>query len=202
MQTITEIKTGQTATPERVVVFVPEGLEDINDFARQVYLLALAEQREVLYLAVNRGELDPLAAARLLATLTALTQDRQVSVRSRQVGAADWVDALRQVTRPGDLVAWAEAGLAAPAGLEAELGIIQHVLPGAMAAARRNWLRPALFWLLTVALLAGFSYLEVSLWNGPLGDFWKKAALIALFGAEMGGVYAWNRWFTLREHAL
>ena len=174
MQTITEIKTGQTATPERVVVFVPAGLDDINDFARQVYLLALVEGREVLYLYVNTGGGDPLAAARTLATLTALTQDRQVTVRARQAGAADWVEALRQVTRPGDLVAWAEAGLAAPAGLEAELGIIQHVLPGAMAAARRNWLRPALFWLLTVALLAGFSYLEVSLWNGRWAIFGRK----------------------------
>ncbi len=195
MQTITEIQPGLTATGARLVAFVPEELSNINDFARQVYLLALAEGREVLYLAVNRGELDPLAAARMLATLTALTQDRQVTVRARQAGAADWVDALRQATRPGDLVVWAEAGLAAPAGLEAELGIRQHVLPGASAAPRGLRWSPALFWLLALALLAGFTWLEVALWSQPIGAGWKKLALIALFTAEMSSVYAWNKLF-------
>lgn len=199
MDPITEIKATLTANSTRMVVFVPDALEDIHGFARQVYLLALAEQREVLYLALNRGDLDPLAAARQLATLTALTRDRQITARSRQMGAPDWVDALRQATRPGDLVIWADANLTAPAGLETELDIRQYVLPGAPAAVRLEWLRPVVFWLGMLAMLAGFSLLEVSIWGSVTGEFWKKSALILLFGLEISAVYGWNRFFVLRQ---
>lgn len=197
MLSMNEIKVEPVVCLARMVVFVPQTLENIADFAQQVYYLAIAEQREVLYLAVNSQDGNELTAARQLATLTALTHGNSVQARSLQIQAEDWTEALRQVTHPGDLIIWPERRLLAPASLENDLGIKQYALPGSYASAATNILsklRPVLFWLSGLALLAGFAFLEVRL-NGLVSGTLKKVVLMFLFTLAAAVFYQWNRMF-------
>jgi hypothetical protein len=179
----------------RMVVFVPARLENLTEFARKVYYLAATQQRDVIYLALNRRDGDPLAAARQLATLAALTQDQAVRASALQVDTDDWAEALRQVIRRDDLVIWSDRRPASPADLAAELGITQQALPGFAAPVPHGqpWLRTAVVWLAALAILAIFSYIEFGLVGLMLSGTLKKAALIVLFALELGAFYQWDR---------
>ena len=184
------------ATP-RMVVFVPGLLENAPDFARRVYDQAAAQQRRVIYLAVKNCETDPLAAARQLATITALTQGSAVQASAQQIDVADLPEALRRVTHPGDLVIWPEMGLLAPASLEGELGIHQQVLDGVYTSAAfcpAPWFKTLLFVLVGILILVGFTILEVRL-DARLSGAPQKIGLILLFLLELGAFSLWNRIF-------
>jgi hypothetical protein len=181
----------------RMVVFVPEMLENVAEFTRQVYNQAAAQQRKILYLAVSRRETDQLAATRQLATIVALTQGSAINASAAHVNLEDPAKALRESTRPGDLVIWPQEDWLAPASLEHELGITQQALHGIHIYSEPQaspWYRPVLFWAAALALLAVFSYLEFSagrlLSGAPL-----KVALILLFSLELGAFYQWDRLF-------
>jgi hypothetical protein len=197
MASIDVIKNRPFGDVPRMVVYIPEMLENVSDYARQVYIQAAARRQPVLYLALNQRESDPLAAARLLATITALTQDNTVRANAVQVEGEDRADALRQVTHPGDLVVWPDESLLAPASLEKALGISQRVLPGARITAPARALPsypPALIWLVGLLILVVFTVLEFSL-DGLVGGALAKVALMLLFTLEMVAFHAWNRQF-------
>lgn len=182
---------------KRIVVFVPEMLENIAEFARQVYAQAVAQQRRVVYIATNGRRTDHLASTRQLATIVALTQGNGVQASAAQVDLADRVAALRESTRPGDIVVWPEEAWLAPTSLERELGITQRVLTGIYASAVPQgspWYRPVVFWLTGLALLAAFSYLEFSAGRLMSGGT-LKVALMLLFALELGAFYQWDRLF-------
>jgi hypothetical protein len=181
----------------RMIVFVPETLENIADFAKNIYNLALDQQREVYYLALDGRDGNPLAAARQLATITAMTRDGSVQAKALPVAGEDCADTLRQVAHQGDLVIWPEEDLRVPASLESELGITQRVLPAVYTPAQAEtypWYRTLIFWLTSLVVLAGFSFLEFRL-AGVISGGLKKVVLIMLFSAEMALLYQWNRIF-------
>jgi hypothetical protein len=180
-----------------MVVFVPEMLENVAEFTRQVYAQAAAQQRKVLYLAINGQEKEKLVAARQLATIVALTQGAAVQASAAQVEMEDRADLLRESTHPGDIVVWPEECWLAPASLEHELGITQRVLTGIYTTAAPEaspWYRPVLFWLTGLVLLAVFSYLEFSAGRLMSGGA-LKVALLLLFTFELGAFYQWDRLF-------
>ena len=178
-----------------LVVFVPAGLENLAEFARKIYYLAATQQKDVIYLALDRRDSEALVSARQLATLTALTQDRAVQACALRAETDDWSDALRQVTRRGDVVIWTDARLMAPATLATELGITQQVLPGFAEPVLRGqgWLRVALIWLAALVILGVFTYLEFGLAGMLLSGTLKKAVLVVLFALELGAFYQWDR---------
>lgn len=195
MVSINEVKVNPIVGSPRMVVFVPERLENIADFARQIYLIAVIQKREVFYLALNNPESQSYAAARQLATLTALTQDQVVRVCGAEAKIGDWTETLREFTRSGDLVIWPDERLLVPSSLERELGITQQALPDVYAPLDPRavpWYRPVIFWLAVLAITAGFSFLEYSV-QGVMSGASSKVMMILLFALECGALYQWNR---------
>jgi hypothetical protein len=179
----------------RLIVFVPETLKNVADFARQVYMLAAAEEREVFYLALRGRDADDLAVTRQLTTLTALTQDS--CVRARALGARPEkpADILADLAQPGDIVAVPEGQLFVPAELESSLGINQQVLADTdpfEAVQPSKWYLPVLFWGSSLAVMVAFFFLETSL-EGVMSGAVKKIILILFFSIEIAILYFWDR---------
>lgn len=197
MELTNDMNTDPVGYGSGMLVFVPEMLEDISDFARQIYTMAIDQQRWVMYLTLDGKEHNQLADARQLATLTALTQGNSVKASAFQAQVDDWTEALRQLTHPGDLVIWPEKRWFAPVSVEKALGITQQVLPGHYISVPDQavpWYRTLLFWLIGLITIVGFSYLEITLSkmiNGAL----MSVALIILVVLEVGILYQWDRIF-------
>jgi hypothetical protein len=203
MAITTEIKISSQVATARLVVLVPDQVENLAYFAHQVYIQALAQQQEVLYLALQRHGTDDLPAARMLSTLSALTQGGDVRIGATQVRADHWADALRQVAHPGDTILCPDEQFLTSnesrscCDLEAELNINVHSLPGiyAVRAERPSWMRTAACWVSGILILIGFSFLEFHL-AGVISGSLKKIVLIALIALELGIFYQWDRLFS------
>jgi hypothetical protein len=185
-----EIKRGT-----RLIVFVPEKLKNVAAFARQVYMLAAADEREVFYLALRGRDTDDLAVARQLTTLTALTQDSCVRARALQARPEKPADVLVELAQPGDIVVVPEEQLSVPEELERTLGIRQQVLAenDPFEASRDSkWYLPVLFWGTSIAIMVAFFFLETSL-EGVMSGAVKKIILILFFSIEIGLLYFWDR---------
>jgi hypothetical protein len=179
----------------RLIVFVPETLKNIADFARQVYMLAVTDEREVYYLALRGQDSDDLAVTRQLTTLTALTQDSCVRARALQARPDKPADILAELARPGDIVIVPEGQLFVPEEIERTLGIQQQVLAenDPFEASRDSkWYLPVLFWGTSLAIMVAFFFLETSL-EGVMSGAVKKIILILFFSIEIAFLYFWDR---------
>jgi hypothetical protein len=197
----TERLSASRAPLRRLVVLVPEGALDEAALARQVWALAAASARVVLYLGLSHGAGDEPLVRRRLASLAALTRDDQLIVRTRLATEPNWLAAARAVQLPGDEWACA-AGQAAPrwgpfgrqplsAALAARLGGQVHDLAGVAAEPRagqagRAWLS---FWAGAAALVAFFFWLEVRLSHLP--DNPGRMALVLLVVVAEFAVLGW-----------
>ncbi len=208
MAVISDIKLNSPAdaarSPERLVVLVPEQIENLAEFAHQVYAQALMQGREVVYMGLSgRGAAD-LTAARMLTTLTALTQGSLVQASLAQARTDCWSDALRQVAQPGDLVICPDekmisTGSLQPCGaLEAELDITVRSVPGIYTAGTAqavSWMRNIFCWITALAILVGFSFLEFRL-AGMINGTLKKVVLAALVLLELVVFNQWDKLFS------
>jgi hypothetical protein len=151
----------------------------------------------------GRGAAD-LTSARMLSTITALTQGSLVQASLTQARADCWSDALRQVAQPGDMVICPDEkmisdGSLQPCGeIEAELDITVRSLPGIYTAGTAQaitWVRTILCWTTALAILVGFSFLEFRL-AGMINGTLKKVVLAALVLLELGVFNQWDKLFS------
>lgn len=188
----------------RMLVIVPPGLSDTAGFAQKIHWLALQQQRSVLYLTLADRDAEELVVERTLATLEALTQDAWVQASSRRIDAPGWLGALRPIVQAGDrLICHAEQNVrtghfqSAPLAqaVEEELELSVHILKG-FYRSKADYLpsggRVVLFWLFFIALLAGFTFLELRINTAIAGGF-RQAALAGVFLIEFGLIYRLNR---------
>lgn len=192
--------------PMRLIVLVPGELTDPVRFAQVIFRMACQQKREVLYLALADQAGDPLATDRLLATLKSMTNDPMVPVRSLMLEAASWVDAVRFVYQPGDLVVCHEAqrvrvswqgqdGLGEY--LDSQYAIRVHLLDGfyrgSHSLERPGWAYHLLFWLGFLATLTLFTFLEMRMEILLTGGI-RTLILAGLVCAEFGLIYKLNNW--------
>jgi len=190
-------------SPRRLIVLVPADLVDASGFAQKIHWLAMQQKRDVLYLNLVLQEEDYLASTRLLTTLKAITHDSWFKVGSAMVEAANWVDALRLFSQPGDMIV-CHKEQTAPAGIfrrlplgesiETELKLPVHILSGYYRpepAHIPRWLRGLIFWLGCLAILVGFSVIEFRMDIQAVGAA-KQIVLIVLLVIEFGLIYEWN----------
>lgn len=189
-------------SPSRLIALVPSDLVDAANFAQEIHWLAHKLGRNVLYLSLDGQEKDQLAISRLLANLESITQDTAFTVKSTQVKAASWVDAITQVITPDDMVVCHETQVARVNAinsiplseyLEKEQKLRVHILTGysALAAYPRGWANNLLFWFGFLTILAGFSFLEFRVQNFLVGAP-EKIVFIFLFVLEFGLIYGWT----------
>lgn len=188
----------------RMIVLVPESLVPDTQMMNQIYAMARRENREVYYLALVDNEAEMLTAARTLATLKALVSGGGISAASRVVESARWLEALREIYRPGDsIVCQAEQTVrsgffrTAPASefLRAELQAPVRTLAGyyhPVRAQLQQWLGGLVYWAGVLAIIGAFFFLEITLDRGVHGAAHGILLLILLLAALAAGV-AWNK---------
>lgn len=193
-----------TKQSHRLIVLVPDVIIDPLDFAHRVHWLAMEFSRDVLYLALTRRDQDHLALDRMLATLKAVTADSLCRVESAIVEDADWVEAVRGLYNPGDLVICHENQTvkmphSETISLEDYLRTYDKMPVDALhgfyqpaPAPARGWARGLVFWLGCLAILGGFSYLEL-VSTGTVSSPQHKILLIVLLLFEFGLLTEWTR---------
>lgn len=193
-----------TVSSNRLVALVPGDLQNCSAFAQEIHWLAQRLGREVLFLSLDDGKEDGLAASRLLATLQSITQDPSLVVNTTQVKAPGWLNAVGQATGPEDIIVCHEQQTANIAPFHSvplnvylanDRKMQVHVVSGmyyTQASKARGWVTNLLFWFGFLTLIAGFSFLEFQA-QALLTGAAEKIIFLALFCIEFGLIYAWTK---------
>lgn len=88
----------------RLVVLVPEAEMDEMKFAQTIWALATPRQLPVLFLGRCGEPVNEFVARRRLTNLRTMTHDHYVTVETRLSSRRDWIQAVREVWHPNDLV--------------------------------------------------------------------------------------------------
>ena len=115
----TRIFTARENLPEfrRLIVLVPNAeIDQDAHLPQRIWQLASPGKTPVLYLtAAGDYELE-MGARRRLSLLAAITRDKRVPVEIQVAHTSNWVQALKSIVQPGDLIL-SDAGLTARKGL-------------------------------------------------------------------------------------
>ena len=158
---------------KRLIVLVPEGLAGNPDLAHKIYWMAIRDRCDVLYLAYVYDEEKRLEISRSMATMKALTSGNLVMVNLKQTGSDDWLDTLRELYRPGDIIVCHEGqyvrqGFLNTVSVKDLLSSIFKT-PVTMISGfyhpwqllSRKWLFGLLFWIGCLVILSAFTLLEI-----------------------------------------
>ncbi|TLN27447.1 hypothetical protein FDZ74_01435 [bacterium] len=189
---------------KRLIVLLPESLAGSTKLAHQINWMAGLKQYDVLYLTLVEDETNPLEVSRRMATMVAATVGEPLHVSSKMIPRDGWLNALRETFQPGDsLVCQAEQSVKAgflkavsmQDYLQEALQIHCQTISGYYHPAQdrvRQWLLGLLFWVVCLAILIGFSLLEVQIDRAVEGVA-RIALLLLTVSLEFGALIAWNR---------
>lgn len=186
-------------------IVVPIAPSDLDEalLGRLVWQLATAAQVGVLLLAKTADPQEDSLVRRRLATLAALVRCRQSPVELALVSASNWIRALRQVVREGDLIVCPseEASVSRPSRktladlVISDLGLPAYLLDGIwwdLAAPSRVRLGAILAWGAPLVVLAAFAGMQVEIVLQTQG--WLQSSLLAAtVGLELTGLLAAER---------
>lgn len=188
----------------RLIVLLPESVAGNLEFAARIHWIAMREQKSVLYFTLLDDPDNSLRVSRQLTTMKALTSSESLRAGSIQVADDRWLDKLREILGPSDKLVCHEEQLV-QAGLFKTTPmsdfLTQHFLnpliiergyynPEIVLAA--NWLNKLVFWAGIIAILGGFTYLEIQT-GALIPGFISKLVLIIFISLEFGAVWVWNQ---------
>jgi hypothetical protein len=189
----------------RLLVLVPDLDLDQAALSRCVWNLAAPNKLAVLYVSRANSSAEEPHARRQLASLAALTRDDWVKVSTLLAPQPDWLNAVRALLCPGDLVVChAEQSLpgwrgARPLGhslceiLLAPVQLLEGFYSGDPSQAAHPTAR-LLFWVGAVAIVAAAFWLQAQI--SVLPKNWAESALMALsVVAECGLIGLWSQVF-------
>lgn len=195
----------------RFIVLVPAALVDIAAMLHTIWAMARPDATSVLFLGlVGRSAPEEDEMRLCLATLASLTRDDQVDAQTHIARETDWVNAVRQVWRPGDVVicqaeqmisrgllGWRplwqsiENSLAVPVYIVSGVVSPQQFVMRARAARTERVKRLLSSTLASMLIVAGFFYVQFHIdlvFSGVL-----RAALLCMSGVlEAGLLGMWN----------
>jgi hypothetical protein len=186
----------------RLVVLVPDNELDENDLARKVWRLAAPAALNVLFLSLSKDPVAEPYLRRRLATLAALTSDKQVRASARLVSERKWAKAVEIIWNPGDLlVCYARPinpsrgfqrgrpGLQLARELNAPVYCLTELKLG--PALGRNWVKECLLWSVALVLLVAFGWLQFQVDRAT--DGWSSTlTLFLIVFVEIGIIYLLN----------
>ncbi|HEY4694038.1 MAG TPA: hypothetical protein VIH16_11425 [Bellilinea sp.] len=188
----------------RLIVLLPESLVGDLDFAQKVHWMASRAQKDVLYLTLLDDPDHGLSVARGIATMKAVTESNLVKAGSIQTPTQRWFEKLQQVLRPGDtIVCHTEQTVAL--GLfktQPTADYLRLHLPNSVVTADgfyhpqrtilKSWMRGLLFWLGAIAIVTGFTLLELQA-DLAFPGFAHKLVLAVILIIEFGAVWFWSQ---------
>ena len=187
----------------RLLVLVPDLDIDEVDLAQRVLSLTEPRGLPVLYLGISAQSIRESLIRRRLATLAAITRDNRIQVETRYLPAHSWLEAIQATCWPGDLiVAPPERALTLQSngyrsGRKAWLALARapvHILPDSVFATRPDRgrrLKGFVFWPISLAILAGFFWLQVQIDQATSGSVQIILLSVSVL-AEGGLLLLWH----------
>ena len=160
---------------KRLIVIVPTGEIPENDLARRVWQLAKNSSLDVLYLTRTSEQGNTTYHRRRLMNLAVMTSCEEFRVHSTVISANDWVEAVKQIFRHGDVLVVLSNHMILdhllwrrPVGqqLARLIGAPVYMLSGlkvGISQESRHTIKETLAWAISLALLAAFFVLQVGL---------------------------------------
>ncbi len=196
----------------RLIVLVPDTDVDESELATRIWSLASPRGLAVLYLGMIRDVRAESLTRRRLITLAAITRDDWAHVETRLEFEGQWVQVVRRIWEPGDLiVCHAEQALSGgnlkrrslAQSLVAALNTPVYVLSGfypELPTEQPKWLARLLAWLPPSGILVIFFALQVRMTQATWG--WIQTALLCLSViVEFGLIGAWEHFLIVRNYA-
>jgi hypothetical protein len=193
---------------QRLIVLVPDQPIHEASFARQLFELAHPHQANLLLLSLVTDERRALRARRRLATLAALARDVRNHVETSLI-TGTWLDAVRAVWEPGDLVVchleqtlttWDQPLPLAEAlitRLHIPIYLLSGFYPDQKISTTPHWMRAILADLAAAGILIGFSLFQVELLQ--VTPQWLSTLLLCLSViGEFALIALWHR-YTFRD---
>lgn len=189
----------QKVAGRRLIVLVPDlGIDDA-EMARQIWEIASPPRLTVLYLGLCRHSAEEAQMQRRLITLSALTSDPRVSVKTRLEFGNAWPPKVKATLRADDIIvchAEQRAGFwHTPLSRVLEtLGAPVWTLSGfyePMNASMAEPLKEIIFWVISIAILIGFTFIQIRVVR--LSKDWAQSILLYLsILVEAGLLWAWH----------
>ena len=187
----------------RLLVLVPDLDVDEVDLAQRVWSLAEPRGLPVFYLGISAEPFRESLVRRRLATLAAITRDSRIQVDTRYLRAHNWLEAIQATCRAGDLiVSPPERALTLQSNgyrsgrkaLSAVVGAPVHLLPDSLFDTRPDRCprrKRLVFWPVSLAILAGFFWLQVLIEQATSGSFQIMLLSVSVL-AEGGLLLLWH----------
>jgi hypothetical protein len=161
-------------------------LNEAGFLARRIHDLADVHRSSVLLVGASTGSTSETELRRQIAIVAAFLRDAGTRVEMRLEHGSGWLDGMRFLLSPGDLVACCAAAdvLAARTGLPNRLAeqlrrpIYLIEAPRRVTSRRPNVLRMASPWIASAAIILGFLWLQMRLSQSGAGV--ETSALLVL----------------------
>jgi hypothetical protein len=187
---------------KRLIVLVPDVEMDEVQIAREVWEMAAAPNLAVLLFSLCNDTSEELQIQRRLINLAALIRDPRITVESQIEYGKDWLRSVESVLDDGDVilchreqeVGWMHKPLVNVLSvLHTPVWTLSGIYPKKSVAYPR-WLVSAGFWVVAMAILAGFFYLQSQINMLPDGVA-KNVMLCLSVLVEIGSLYFCNSIF-------
>lgn len=184
---------------KRLIVLVPNVDLDEAQMAHEIWKMASPVKLPVILLSMCNDLSEELSLQRRLITLAALIREPRVAVETRIENGGDWRRGVRSILEDGDVILCHEeqrVGLRHKPLVDVldSLHVPVWTLSGFYplnVIPQRRWLKQTAFWLVAIAILVGFFYLQIQI--NILPASWAKNAMLYLSVlVEIGSIWAWN----------
>jgi hypothetical protein len=189
--------------PKRLIVLIPDYQAVTTGLAHKIHWIADSQSLSVFYLVLLNHNENNLAVSRSMATLKAVTSANRLSVEVKQTESSRWLETLREVSCPGDVIICQEEQTVINERLKALP--IHEFLSAQLNMPAQNLsdldprpdfndekYRPNQFFMLMgyLVILALFTWLEIGLDKMFEGSLQNVFVMIA-FCVEVGALWAW-----------
>jgi hypothetical protein len=189
--------------PHRLIVLIPDIESDYNSVMQRIWELARTLESRVLFLGLCRDETEEPRIHRELITMSALLQDGWVSAEARVEVGTNWLKAIKSNWQTGDVIAcFSEqyVGLThrpLQQIIESNLKATVYVLEGLYSSKhqRADWLSTVLVWVVSLGIIAGFSWLQLKINQLP-DEMARNILLYPSLFFEVGLIWGWNSLFS------
>ncbi|HEX6304831.1 MAG TPA: hypothetical protein VFZ76_11620 [Anaerolineales bacterium] len=157
----------------RLVVLIPDGDLDHKSLVNRIWELASTSGLNVLFLALSPGQNEVAYLRRHLADLAAMTNYGHVGASTKIIVAGNWTQAVAEILHAGDLlvcmakhrVAYRVLGRKILGELlSSSFNVPVYLLGGLLIGTsrrRQKLIREILAWLVFLAVIAGFSSIQI-----------------------------------------
>jgi hypothetical protein len=185
----------------RLIVLVPDLESDYIPVMRRIWELANAQRANVQFLGLCKDTRQELNFRRVLATMSAMVQDGNVSTEARVEIGTSWVEVVKKNYLTGDLiVCFAEQRVGLmhrPLSqiLDANLNFPVYILSGLYPQkTKSNWLSQVIAWSGAIGIIISFCILQVKIDQLPK-DWFQNALLMFSIIPELWLIWVWNNLF-------